>query len=90
MGPIAVIKPLPAPCLDLGGDDFFYWLPTGITSPFLKGQSSFLSDFQLGAPFLTTLWDDEDVLSFSSFLHVTVDALTNALCLVASIFAKGK
>ena len=71
------------------------YLSPGVIVPFLKGRSSFPSAFRLDAPFLTTLRVEKDAPSlpfsfFSSFLCTVADALTNALCLVASIFVKEK
>ena len=92
-GPEDVIKLLPAPWLGLGGDDFLGCFSPEVIDGFLEGRSSFLSFFLLGAPFPAALEVDKDAPSFpffsSSFLYTTVDALTKAFCLVASISAKG-
>ena len=87
-GPIAIIKPFPAPWLGLEGDDFFGLSPTEVTSPFLSGRLSFPSLFRFTAPLPTTLGADDDASSLSFFLHSATDALTKALCLVASISVK--
>ena len=93
MGPDVVIRPLSAPWLGLGGNDFLGSLSPGVVDTFLGGRLSFPSAFLLGTPFPTTLGADKDTpsfpFSFSSFLRAVV-ALINALYLVASISAKDK
>ena len=89
-GPVTVIKPLPVPLLGLEGDDFFGLSTIGMTNPFLNGWSSFPSLFRLDDPLMTTLGADEEAPSFSFCLRATADALTKALYLATSIFAKGK
>ena len=89
-GPIAVIKPLPAPWLGLGGDDFFGLSLVGRASTFLSGRSSFPSPFHLDDPLVTPLEANEEAPSFSFCLQVAADALIRALCLASSISAKGK
>lgn len=88
--PDDVIKPLPTLWLGLGGDGFLGYFSPGVTDSFLEGQSSFSLAFLFGAPFLATL-GVEGAPSFpvSTFLYVAA-ALTNALYLAASIFAKDK
>ena len=88
-GLVTVIKPLPAPWLGLEGDNFFCLLPTRMTDPFLRGQLAFPSFFLFNDPFPMTLGADVDAPSFS-FLQAAADVSTKALCLVASISAKGK
>ena len=89
-----VIKPLPAPWLDLGGDNFLGCFSPRVTDTFLEGRSSFSLAFLLGAPFMTTLGANKDAysfpFSFSSFLRAVADALINTLCLAASISVKDK
>ena len=46
--------------------------------------------FPLGRSLVDALGADEEALSFSFYLCAAADALTKALCLVASISAKGK
>ena len=90
MGPIAIIKPLPAPWLVLGGKDFFGLSPVRKAGPFLSGQSSFPSLFCLDDHLVTPLEIDKEAPFFSFYLRAVVDALTKVLCLAASISAKGK
>ena len=90
-GPVVVIKPLPAPWLGLGGDDYFDCLsPTGVSGPFLSGWSSFPSFFHLDIPLLKTLDANVEAPSFSFCVCAIDNALTKALCLLASISTKGK
>ena len=90
-GPVVVIKPLPSPWLGLGGDGCFDCLsPTRVSGPFLSKWSSFPSFFHLDAPLLTTLDADVEAPSFSFCMRAIDNALTKALCLLASISMKGK
>ena len=93
-GPVSVINPLPAPWPGFEGDNVLGCLSPRVTVPFWRWRSSFPLVFLLGAPFSTTLGADEDApsfpFSFSSFLHVVADTLTNALYLAASISVKDK
>ena len=91
MGPVTVIKPLPAPWLGLGGDGCFDCLsPAGVPGPFLSGRLSFPSLFHLEVPLPMTLGADIEALFFSFYLRAAADALTKTLCLATSISAKGK
>ena len=90
-GPVVVIKPLRAPWLGLGGDDCFDYLsPTRVSGPFLSGWSSFPSFFHLDVPLLKTLDANVEAPSFSFCMRTIDNALTKALCLLASISMKGK
>lgn len=90
MGPNSVIKPMLAPWLGLGGNDFFDFSPMVMLSPFFKGQSSFSSLFHLSVPLMMPLGADEETPSFSFLFLFAVAAFTKALCFVASISVKDK
>ena len=67
----------------------FFGLPSArTTGPFLSGRSSFFLFFLLDVTLLTYLGVDEETPSFSFFFLLAVVALTKALYLAASIFAK--
>ena len=93
MGPEAVIKPLLAPWLGLGGNGFLGCFSLRVTNAFLEGHLFFPLTFLLGAPFLITLAVDKDVpsfpFSFSSFLRVAANTLTDTIILAASISVRG-
>ena len=67
-GLVAVIKPLPAPWLGLGGDDFLCLSPMEMSDPFLSGWLSFPSFFLFDDPFLTTLGADVFLFFYESRL----------------------
>ena len=89
--PVSVIRPLPSSWLGLGGDSCFGFLSlAGMPGPFFSRRSSFPSLFRLDVPLVTSLGADEEAPSFSFFFLLVAAALTRALCLVASNFAKDK
>lgn len=90
-GPVAVIKPLSTPWLGLGSNGCFDYLsPIVVLGPFLSGRLSLPSLFHLDVPLPQTLGVEVEAPSFSFCLRIATDALTKSLCLIASIFAKGK
>jgi len=90
IGPVIIIKPLPAPWLGFGGDDFFGLSLAGRVGPFLSRRLSFPLCFLLNNPLVTPLGVDEEALSFYFYFRAPADALTKAFYLTASISTKGK
>ena len=85
MGPLLVIKPLPAPCRE-GEGDLRCWTPMDGLVPFLGGRSSLDSLFLLLDALRTILGVDADISPCC--LQAAADFHINTLCLPISISKK--